>query len=80
MPNGNGGSLSASTYDDLVALILKSNGFPAGTAELAPEAVANVRIAPKEGPERTAGQYARPSGWLPGPERKRMGADERHGA
>jgi mono/diheme cytochrome c family protein len=49
MPDGNGGSLSASTYDDLVALILKSNGFPAGTAELAPAAVANVRIAPKEG-------------------------------
>jgi len=30
MPNGNGGSLSASTYNDLVALILKSNNFPAG--------------------------------------------------
>jgi hypothetical protein len=29
MPNGNGGSLSASTYNDLVALILKSNNFPA---------------------------------------------------
>src|SRR5207344_1415365 len=27
MPNGNGGSLSASTYNDLVALILKSNNF-----------------------------------------------------
>src|SRR5882672_8977440 len=25
MPNGNGGSLSASTYNDLVALVLKSN-------------------------------------------------------
>src|SRR4051812_10843046 len=30
MPNGNGGSLSASTYNDLVALVLKSNGFPSG--------------------------------------------------
>src|ERR1700704_2861894 len=28
MPNGNGGSLPASAYNDLVALILKSNGFP----------------------------------------------------
>ena len=50
MPNGNGGSLAAATYNDLVALILKSNGFPAGTAELAPETVANVQIIPKEGP------------------------------
>jgi mono/diheme cytochrome c family protein len=49
MPNGNGGSLSASTYSDLVALILKSNGFPAGSTDLAPETVANVRIVPKSG-------------------------------
>jgi mono/diheme cytochrome c family protein len=50
MPDGNGGSLPASTYNDLVALILKSNGFPAGTAELAPETVVNVQIIPKDGP------------------------------
>jgi mono/diheme cytochrome c family protein len=50
MPNGQGGSLSASTYNDLVALILKSNGFPAGTTEVAPETVANVQIIPKDGP------------------------------
>ena len=50
MPNGNGGSLPASTYNDLVALILKSNGFPAGTVEVAPETVAGVQINPKEGP------------------------------
>jgi mono/diheme cytochrome c family protein len=49
MPNGNGGSLPASTYNDLVALILKSNGFPAGTTELAPENVTDVRIVPKGG-------------------------------
>jgi len=49
MPNGNGGSLSASTYNDLVALVLKSNGFPAGTAEVSPEAVADVQIIPREG-------------------------------
>ena len=50
MPNGNGGTLSASTYNDLVALILKSNGFPAGTTEVAPETVAAVQIIPKDGP------------------------------
>jgi mono/diheme cytochrome c family protein len=50
MPNGNGGSLAAATYNDLVALILKSNGFPPGTADLAPETVADVQIIPKEGP------------------------------
>ncbi|HKE85641.1 MAG TPA: c-type cytochrome [Vicinamibacterales bacterium] len=51
MPNGAAaGSLSASAYNDLVALILKSNGFPPGTTELAPETVANVQIIPKGGP------------------------------
>jgi mono/diheme cytochrome c family protein len=50
MPNGQGGSLPAGSYNDLVALILKSNGFPAGSKELAPETVANVQIIPKDGP------------------------------
>jgi mono/diheme cytochrome c family protein len=49
MPNGSPGSLPAATYDDLVALILKSNGFPAGTVEVAPETVAKVQIVPKGG-------------------------------
>lgn len=49
MPNGNGGSLSPSAYNDLVALILKSNGFPVGPAEVTPEAVANVQIIPRDG-------------------------------
>jgi mono/diheme cytochrome c family protein len=49
MPNGNAGSLPAATYNDLVALILKSNGFPAGTTEVAPETVASVQIIPKGG-------------------------------
>ena len=48
MPNGNGGSLSASTYNDLVALILKSNNFPVGTAELTPESISTVQIVPKD--------------------------------
>jgi hypothetical protein len=51
MPNGrDAGSLSASAYNDLVALILKSNGFPAGTTEVSPEAVAAIQIVPKDGP------------------------------
>jgi S-disulfanyl-L-cysteine oxidoreductase SoxD len=51
MPNGrDAGSLSASSYNDLVALILKSNGFPAGAAEVTPEAVASIQIVPKDGP------------------------------
>jgi mono/diheme cytochrome c family protein len=49
MPNGQGGSLPAATYNDLVALILKSNGFPAGKTEVTPETVANVQIIPKDG-------------------------------
>jgi mono/diheme cytochrome c family protein len=49
MPNGNGNSLPASSYNDLVALILKSNGFPSGTTELGAESAANIRIIPKGG-------------------------------
>ena len=55
MPNGQGGSLPAPTYNDLVALILKSNGFPAGKAELTPETIANVQIIPKDGPGELPG-------------------------
>jgi len=51
MPNGrDAGSLSASSYNDLVALILKSNGFPAGTTEVSPDTVATIQIIPKDGP------------------------------
>jgi len=49
MPNGRGNSLPAATYNDIVALILRANGFPAGHTELAPETVAGVRIVPKDG-------------------------------
>lgn len=49
MPNGNPGSLNAETYQDIVALILKSNGFPAGAAELNPNSIAGVQIVPKDG-------------------------------
>jgi len=65
MPNGNGGSLSASTYNDLVALILKSNSFPAGTAELTPDRISTVQIIPKDGPgELPANVLARVVGCL----------------
>ena len=50
MPNGNGGSLAQETYNDLVALILKSNGFPAGATELTPASIAGVEIVSKDGP------------------------------
>jgi mono/diheme cytochrome c family protein len=49
MPNGNPGSLSESTYGDIVALMLKSNGFPAGNTELQRGAIANVQIVQKDG-------------------------------
>jgi S-disulfanyl-L-cysteine oxidoreductase SoxD len=65
MPNGNGGSLPSATYDDLVALILKSNGFPAGSTEVSTSAVAGVQIVPKEGPgELPANVLARVVGCL----------------
>ena len=49
MPNGTPGSLSKSAYEDIVALILKSNGFPAGTAELGSNTIAGVQIVAKDG-------------------------------
>jgi mono/diheme cytochrome c family protein len=49
MPNGTPGSLDESTYRDIVALMLKSNGFPAGTNELRRDTSANVQIVLKDG-------------------------------
>jgi mono/diheme cytochrome c family protein len=49
MPNGTPGSLTEDTYRDIVALMLKSNGFPAGTTELGGNATASVQIVPKDG-------------------------------
>ena len=64
MPNGSPGSLTESTYRDLVALILKSNGFPAGTTELGGN-TANVQIVPKDGrTELPANALARVVGCL----------------
>jgi mono/diheme cytochrome c family protein len=50
MPNGAGGTLSASTYADLVAYILRQNGLPAGSAELTRDSAAGVKIIAKDGP------------------------------
>lgn len=49
MPNGTPASLDESTYRDIVALMLKSNGFPAGKAELRRDTIANVQIVQKDG-------------------------------
>jgi mono/diheme cytochrome c family protein len=65
MPNGNGGSLSEATYADLTALILRSNGIPAGSTELVPSAVASIAIVGKDGPtELPAGTLVRMVGCL----------------
>src|SRR5215469_8498029 len=71
MPNGSPGSLSEPTYDDIVAVILKSNGFPAGSTELARSTSAGVQIVPKDGStELPANALARVVGCL-----TRSGAD-----
>jgi hypothetical protein len=49
MPNGSPRSLSESTYRDIVALMLKSNGFPAGNTELSNDNIATVQIVQKDG-------------------------------
>jgi mono/diheme cytochrome c family protein len=49
MPNGNPRSLSESSYRDIVALMLKSNGFPAGNSELRGDNIADVQIVQKDG-------------------------------
>jgi hypothetical protein len=49
MPNGAPGSLSESTYADIVAGMLKANGLPAGTMELGRANIAGVQIIQKDG-------------------------------
>ncbi len=71
MPNGTPGSLDETTYRDIVALMLKSNGFPAGSAELRRDNIANVQIVQKDGStELPANALARVVGCL-----ARSGAD-----
>jgi mono/diheme cytochrome c family protein len=49
MPNGQPGSLSEATYADITALMLKSNGFPAGPREFSPTLNPDLQIVPKDG-------------------------------
>jgi mono/diheme cytochrome c family protein len=72
MPNGAPGSLSQPTYQDIVAVMLKSNGFPAGNTELGANTVAGVQIVPKDGStELPANALVRVVGCLaPSPARK----------
>jgi mono/diheme cytochrome c family protein len=65
MPNGTPGSLSQSTYAEIVALMLKSNGFPAGSTELGRNTIAAVQIVPKDGgTQLPADAYVRVVGCL----------------
>jgi mono/diheme cytochrome c family protein len=69
MPNGNGGSLSASTYADLVAYILSRNDLPSGPNELTKESAVGVQIIAKNGPgELPNGTLVRIVGCLAGKE------------
>jgi hypothetical protein len=71
MPNGTPGSLTEPTYRDILALMLKSNGFPAGNADLVGNTAANLQIVPKDGStELPANALARVVGCL-----ARSGAD-----
>jgi|SRR5271170_5431794 len=71
MPNGSPHSLSESTYRDIVALMLKSNGFPARNTELRSDNIADVLIVQKDGrTELPANALARVVGCL-----ARSGAD-----
>lgn len=65
MPNGSPGSLSRTAYEDIVAAMLKSNGFPSGAAELGRDTIAEVQIVPKDGStELPANALARVVGCL----------------
>src|ERR1700722_20076852 len=49
MPKRSPPSVRESTYGAIVALMLKTNGFPAGTNELRLDIIANVQIVQKDG-------------------------------
>lgn len=67
------GTLPLTAYQDIVAHILRTNGFPAGSTEVSVESAVGVRIMAKDGPgELPASTLARvvgclvrgtPSGW-----------------
>ena len=78
MPNGQGaGSLPAASYNDLVALILKSNGFPAGKSGADPRIGGRCANHPQGRSWRIAIQHARSRRRVPGTqERSRLGPHE----
>jgi mono/diheme cytochrome c family protein len=51
MPGNRPGSLSESTYIDILAFLLSANGLPAGRNELTADATANVDFVGKDGPK-----------------------------
>lgn len=51
MPRGAPGSLSDKAYVDIVAYLLKANEFPAGAQELRVDALAQIQLVGKGGPE-----------------------------
>ena len=46
MPRGAPGSLGENVYLDIVAHLLKENGFPAGSHELTADALDGIRVLP----------------------------------
>ena len=71
MPNGSPRFPQRAHLHDIVALMLKSNGFPAGATELGRNTIADVQIVPKDGSaELPANALARVVGCL-----ARSGAD-----
>jgi mono/diheme cytochrome c family protein len=48
MPNDAPGTLSEATYADITAFLLRGNGIPAGDRELTGDAVAAIRLAPRD--------------------------------
>jgi Cytochrome C oxidase, cbb3-type, subunit III len=51
MPRGNPGGLPDQTYADIISYILQSNEMPAGSVELKPEAVVQIDVVGKDGPQ-----------------------------
>jgi cbb3-type cytochrome c oxidase subunit III len=51
MPRNKPGSLSESTYLEIIAYLLQSNEFPAGKQELTFDVLKNVQIEEKDGPQ-----------------------------
>ena len=76
MPNGTPGSLTEPTYRDIVALMLKSNGFPAGTTELGREYHRQRADCPEGRKYRAPGRRARSRGRLSDSQRSRLGGHE----